>query len=304
MEIGLLTAFLGGMLALLSPCGALLPPAFFASTVGTKMQLLVHGSVFYIGLAVTLVPFGLGLGALGALLISERGLIIAITAVVLVILGIAQIFGFGFDLSRMLPGASKLQESASTRTGLLRTLLLGAVGGVAGFCAGPILGAILTLAFGQSNLWNAGALLAFYGLGMVVPLVIIAALWQKMSTRGRRLLRGRTFTVLGRELHSTSAITGTLIVGVGALFWFTNGLVSMPTLIPTDVQVWIQQRGALLANPIIDAVAILLLAAIALTIWGVRNRRRATQKQNAQDASVHASTPSPESAVGPSQQQK
>jgi cytochrome c biogenesis protein CcdA len=287
VEIGLLTAFLGGMLALLSPCGALLLPAFFASTVATKMQLLVHGAVFYLGLALTLVPFGLGLGALGSLLVSERGLIIAVTAVVLVILGLAQIFGLGFDLSRMLPGATKLQESASARTGLFRTLLLGAVGGVAGFCAGPILGAILTLAFGQSNLWNAGALLAVYGLGMVVPLVIIAALWQKMSARGRRALRGRTFTVLGREFHSTSVITGTLIVAVGALFWFTNGLISLPTLIPTDVQVWMQERGTLLANPIVDMVAIIVLAAIALTVWGVRRRRN--ESATAQESAVEQS---------------
>jgi len=287
VEIGLLTAFLGGMLALLSPCGALLLPAFFASTVATKMQLLVHGAVFYLGLALTLVPFGLGLGALGSLLVSERGLIIAVTAVVLVILGLAQIFGLGFDLSRMLPGATKLQESASARTGLFRTLLLGAVGGVAGFCAGPILGAILTLAFGQSNLWNAGALLAVYGLGMVVPLVIIAALWQKMSARGRRALRGRTFTVLGREFHSTSVITGTLIVAVGALFWFTNGLISLPTLIPTDVQVWMQERGTVLANPIVDMVAIIVLAAIALTVWGVRRRRN--ESATAQESAVEQS---------------
>ena len=275
------------MLALLSPCGALLLPAFFASTVATKMQLLVHGAVFYLGLALTLVPFGLGLGALGSLLVSERGLIIAVTAVVLVILGLAQIFGLGFDLSRMLPGATKLQESASARTGLFRTLLLGAVGGVAGFCAGPILGAILTLAFGQSNLWNAGALLAVYGLGMVVPLVIIAALWQKMSARGRRALRGRTFTVLGREFHSTSVITGTLIVAVGALFWFTNGLISLPTLIPTDVQVWMQERGTVLANPIVDMVAIIVLAAIALTVWGVRRRRN--ESATAQESAVEQS---------------
>ena len=269
MQIGLLTAFLGGMLALLSPCSALLLPAFFASTVGTKLQLLVHGWVFYLGLALTLVPFGLGLGALGSFFISERGLIIAITAVVLVVLGVAQIFGFGFDLSRLLPGATKLQESASARTGLLRTLLLGALGGVAGFCAGPILGAILTLV---------------YGLGMVVPLVVIAALWQKLSVRGRGVLRGRTFSVLGREFHSTSVITGVLIVAVGALFWFTNGLVSLPSLIPTDVLVWFQERGSVLSNPLIDVVAIIAVAAIALTVWGVSRRRNdSTQPQESID---------------------
>ncbi len=34
MDIGFVTAFVGGTLALLSPCAALLMPAFFASTVG------------------------------------------------------------------------------------------------------------------------------------------------------------------------------------------------------------------------------------------------------------------------------
>lgn len=290
MEIGLLTAFLGGMLALLSPCSALLLPAFFASTVGTKLQLLVHGAVFYVGLVLTLVPFGLGLGALGALLVSERGLIIAITSIVLVVLGIAQVFGLGFDLSRMLPGASRMQQNASARTGFLRTLLLGAVGGVAGFCAGPILGAILTLALAQSNPWNAGALLAVYGAGMVVPLVVIAALWQRMSPRGRRLLRGRSFIVLGREFHTTSVITGTLIIAVGVLFWFTNGLVSMPALIPTDVQAWIQERGSLLADPIVDIIAILALTVLALTIWGFNRRRKLARGQEIQNGSSHTTS--------------
>jgi cytochrome c biogenesis protein CcdA len=217
VEIGFLTAFLGGMLALLSPCSALLLPAFFASTVGAKLQLLTHGAVFYLGLILTLVPFGLGLGALGALLVSERGVIIAVTSAVLVALGIAQMFGFGFDLSRILPGMTRMQQDASMRTGFMRTLLLGAVGGVAGFCAGPILGAILTLALAQSNPWSAGAMLAVYGAGMVVPLIVIAALWRKMGDRGRRMLRGRSFTVFGREFHTTSVITGVVIIAVGIL---------------------------------------------------------------------------------------
>lgn len=294
MEIGFLTAFLGGMLALLSPCSALLLPAFFASTVGAKLQLLVHGAVFYLGLVLTLVPFGLGLGALGALLVSERGLIIAVTSAVLVILGIGQVFGAGFDLSRVLPGMNRMQQGAATRTGFLRTLLLGAVGGVAGFCAGPILGAILTLALAQGNTWSAGAMLAVYGAGMVVPLIIIAALWRKMSDRGRRLLRGRSFTVFGREFHTTSVITGVVIIAVGVLFWLTNGLVTMPALIPIDVQAWIQERGALLTDPVIDIVAILTLAGFALTIWAIRRHRRIAREQESRELSV-----SPRSAEVP-----
>lgn len=274
MEIGFVTAFIGGILALLSPCSALLLPAFFASTLGTRMQLLVHGSIFYLGLVITLVPFGLGLGALGTLFLEQRGLVIAVTSAVLILLGIMQALGFGFDLSRALPGAAKLQQGASKRKGFVRTLMLGAVSGVAGFCAGPILGAVLTLALGQGSVWSAGALLAVYGAGMVAPLVIIAAVWEKIGARGQKFLRGRSVTIFGRSFHLTSLITGILIVGVGLLFWFTNGLVSMPTLVPTEVQLWAQQSGAVFSSPIFDAAAILLLMILALTLWARAQRKK------------------------------
>lgn len=279
MQIGLITAFLGGVLALLSPCSALLLPAFFASTVGAKLKLLAHSAIFYLGLVVTLVPFGLGIGALGSLLMDHRGIVIAITSIILVALGVVQALGFGFDLSRILPGAAQTQQRAHRRTGLVRTFLLGAVGGVAGFCAGPILGAVLTLAMGRGNTWEAGVLLAVYGAGMVVPLLLIAALWEKLGTRGQRLLRGRTVTVLARPLHTTSLITGLLIIGVGLLFWFTNGLVAMPSLVPTSVQAWMQEQGGVLANPVFDIVVIIAVATAALIIWGLGRRRAARRAE-------------------------
>lgn len=276
MEVSLITAFLGGALALLSPCSALLLPAFFASTVGARLGLLAHGAVFYLGLIITLVPFGLGIGALGTLIMTERGLVIALTSLLLVGFGIAQMLGLGFDLSRILPGAAGLQSKASAGTGFVRTLLLGAAGGIAGFCAGPILGAILTLALAQGNPWSAGGLLAVYGAGMVVPLMIIAALWQRLGTRGRGILRGRAFTVFGRQLHATSVITGLMITAVGVLFWTTNGLVSLPSLVPTDVLMRFQERSALLVNPVFDLVVILVLLVAALAAWAATRRKQLT----------------------------
>src|SRR5690606_10548250 len=278
MEVGLLTAFLGGILALLSPCGALLLPAFFASSVASRLGLVVHGIIFFSGLALTLVPLGLGLGALGALFATGRGVLITVTSIVLVLLGLAQAAGFGFDLARLLPGATRLRERASHRRGLTRTFLLGAAGGVAGFCAGPILGAVLTLAMAHGDTLTAGLLLAVYSAGMVVPLVVLAAVWEQLGTRGRKVLRGRGFTVLGRELHTTSVITGLLIAGVGVLFYLTNGLVTMPSLLPTSVQAWLQGRSSILAHPVIDLAVIALAAAAALIAWGfIRRRRRARE---------------------------
>lgn len=273
MDIGLVTAFFGGMLAILSPCGALLLPAFFASTVGVGPRLLLHGGIFYLGLLLVLVPLGVGAGALGTLFLTHRMLIIGIASAILVIFGILQVFGVGFDPAKFLPGGQTLQRKAASSAGLIKTFLLGATSGVAGFCAGPILGAVLTLAAAQGNLVTAGALLALYGAGMVVPLLIIAAMWGRLGIRGRGMLRGRSFTVLGREFHTTSVITGVLIIVVGIIFWITNGLVSMPSLLPTSVSAWLQGQSSLLANGWVDLAVILALIAVAL-FFIVRARAR------------------------------
>src|SRR5699024_11204852 len=141
----LLTSFLGGVLALLIPCVALLLPAFFVSVIGQLMRLVLHGDVFYLGLMITMLPLDLLLVALGNHLTQYRNALIIVTSVILMLLGLAQAAGFGFDLSKAFPGAGSLQQRAHQKTGFIRTLLLGAASGVAGFCAGPILGAILTL---------------------------------------------------------------------------------------------------------------------------------------------------------------
>lgn len=274
MEIGLLTAFLGGVLALLSPCGALLLPGFFASTVTTRARLLPHAAVFYLGLVLTLVPLGVGAGALGALLAGHRTLLIAGTSLVLIVLGAAHALGLGFDLSRMLPGIDRAQRASSRGAGLPRTFLLGAVGGVAGFCAGPILGAVLTLAMGQGSMTLAAILLAVYGAGMVAPLMVLAALWERLSPRARSLLRGREFTVLGRRLHTTTVLTGLVIIALGVLFWSTNGLVTMPSLIPTSALARWQENTAVLSGPATQVAVIVALALLGLALWWRSDRRR------------------------------
>lgn len=273
MDIGILTALIGGALALLSPCGALLLPAFFASTAGSGPRLWAHGGLFSVGLLVVLVPLGLGAGVLGTLFASHREVIVIGASVLMMVLGLVQLLGFGFDPSRFVPGAEQLQKQANQRTGWVKTLLLGAVSGVAGLCAGPILGAVLTLAAAKNDVWSAGALLAVYGLGMVVPLMILASVWSRLSPRGKARLRGKSFTVFGREFHTTSVITGAIIILVGVLFWTTNGLINMPELLPAGASAWLQESTAVLSNPLVDALLLLVVVGIILGFW-IRARYR------------------------------
>ena len=279
MEVGLLTAFLGGALALLSPCGALLLPGFFASTVTSRAALLPHALVFYLGLAVTLVPLGVGAGALGALVVGHRTLLIGLTSAVLVLLGALHALGLGFDLSRLLPGFDRLQQRSTRGAGFASTFVLGAVGGIAGFCAGPILGAVLTLAMGQGSMLLAGILLAVYGAGMVVPLTVLAAVWNRLGDRGRSRLRGRQFTLLGRRLHTTTFVTGLVIIALGILFWTTNGLVTLPSLVPTSTLARWQASSVGLNDPVVQVGAILALGLLALLLWWRRDRWRRREEE-------------------------
>ncbi|BAC17122.1 cytochrome C biogenesis protein transmembrane region [Corynebacterium efficiens YS-314] len=281
MDIGLVSAFLGGVLALLSPCAALLLPAFFASSVGAGPRLLLHGVIFYAGLLILLIPLGLGAGLLGELFVTQRQTIIVVSSVILVLLGMVQIFGQGFDVSRLLPGGSTLRSRAGVSTGLGKSLVLGMTSSVAGFCAGPILGAVLTLAATSGNSVSAALILSAYGAGMVVPLMVIAALWSRMGQRGQRMLRGRVFTFLGRQWHTTPVLSGGLIIIVGVIFWTTNGLVGVPELIPAETQAWLQQTASLFGNPLIDIVAIIIAAAVILILWNRRQRHHRSTTRTA-----------------------
>lgn len=273
MEIGLVSAFVGGLLALLSPCGALMLPAFFASTIGSGPRLWLHGGVFYLGMTLVLVPLGVGAGALGTLLVVHRSAIVIGCAVLMVVLGCVQLLGFGIDFERLVPGTTVLRERSLSATGLAKSALLGAGSGIAGFCAGPILGAILTLAAAQGDILTAGTLLAVYGAGMVIPLLLLASMWGRVGGPVRKALKGRTFLVFGRKLHSTSVISGLLVVAAGVLFGFTNGFVNLPHLLPPAMEDWLQERTAVLGNPLWDVLALVLLVCVAAVWWWRRSKR-------------------------------
>src|SRR5699024_12207628 len=94
-------------------------------------------------------------------------------------------------------------------------------------------GAALTMASTTGSIVLGGIMLAVYGAGVVVPLFIVAALWTRVGTRPRSVLRGGSVSFFGLRLPIMSMFTGVLMIAVGVVFWATNGLVSAPSLVPT-----------------------------------------------------------------------
>jgi cytochrome c biogenesis protein CcdA len=96
VEVSYLASFVGGLLSLLSPCSALLLPAFFAYAFQSRRELVGRTAVFYLGLAATLVPIGIGISAVSALVYGHRNALITISGLVIIGMGVLQLLGRGF----------------------------------------------------------------------------------------------------------------------------------------------------------------------------------------------------------------
>ncbi|SCG76478.1 cytochrome c biogenesis CcdA family protein [Micromonospora coxensis] len=268
-DIGYLAALLGGVLALLSPCSAMLLPAFFAYAFQNPRQLLARTGVFYLGLAAVLVPLGVGSTAVAGAFFQHRDTLILLAGWAIIILGIVQLAGKGFAFAP----AQRLMGRI-TGDSALSVLALGAVYGLAGFCSGPILGGILTVAATSAQPAAGGALLAVYALGMTVPLLLLALVWDRWRIGERRWLRGRQFSVGRLRLHTTSTISGLLFVALGVLFLVFDGTAGLAGGFGlTDLEGAAQEWVTTTVGGMSDLALLLAVALGALGVLVYRWRR-------------------------------
>jgi cytochrome c biogenesis protein CcdA len=267
VEASFLASFLGGVLSLLSPCSALLLPAFFAYAFQSRRELVGKTAVFYLGLAATLVPLGMGISAVSVLVYGHRGALITASGLLIIALGILQLAGGGFTIGPLARLSGKVQGDPSSA---LSTFALGAVYGFAGFCSGPILGAILTVAAASGGVLRGAALLAVYAAGMAAPLFLLAVFWDRLDL-GRRWLRGREVSLGRFRLHTTNLLSGLMFIILGVIFITYEGTSSLAGFYESNgatdlafaAEQWTKDLvGRVPAGALLGAVAVLFAALI------------------------------------------
>lgn len=277
IDIGYAGAFLGGLFALISPCSALLLPAFFAYAFPSRTALIGRTLVFYAGLAAVLVPLGLGTGWASRLVYGHQTALTTTAGALLIGLGAVQILGGGFTL----PGLSGLTARLGGDSPAA-VLALGAVSGLTGFCAGPILGAVLTIAATSGTALRGGALLAVYAAGMTAPLFLLAALWDRYALRRRRWLRGRAVRLGRLRLHTTSLASGLVFVILGVLFLTfggTQGLTFLAT--PPRWEAALQTAASSVDTRLPDLllIALAIVVVAVVTAWRLRRSQGPARPQ-------------------------
>ncbi|MBB4855219.1 cytochrome c biogenesis protein CcdA [Mycobacteroides chelonae] len=271
IDVGVLGALLGGVLTLISPCSAMLLPSFFAYSFDRTGLLLRRTALFYLGMLTVLVPLGAGVGAIGALLTEYRSQVTTAGGLLMIVLGVAIIAGFGFRVGPAARAAARLDLSSG-----LSVLMLGTVYALAGFCSGPILGSVLTVAaIGSSPIYGA-LLMSLYSLGMAAPLFVLAYAWGRLGLSDRRWIRGREIRIGRFRTHSTNLVSGAMFILIGAFFVATDGTATLGGITGSDTQFDVQARLQDLTSGLPNAAVALVSACAVFAVVLVRLLRHRT----------------------------
>ncbi len=180
-------------------------PALRVVPVPTRRRAVAGALLFILGFSALFAFYGAAFGSLGSTLrLHEKGLA-QILGIVLVVLGL--LFAGAFD--RFSFAGRIVKPSARPKAGLAGAPLVGVLFGLGWTpCAGPTLGAVLTLTLATGTAAR-GALLAFvYALGVGIPFLIVAfAVDRGMSVFGFARRNAKLITRIG----------GILLIVVGLL---------------------------------------------------------------------------------------
>lgn len=237
VRVAFATAFVGGVLSLMSPCAGAVLPAFFAYSFRSVGRLVPMTYVFYLGLAVVFVPLGFASSLVAGLVADHADAIYLVAGALLVGLGLATLAGIDLGQVTRLAGRdpSTVGQArvASAGSETARVFALGTVFGFAtSSCTAPIIGAMATLAVG-AGLSSLHAMLLFlvFALGIVAPLFVLAFLFERRPGLARRLAHARPWTLrLGRwthAFHPVHAVTGIVLVVLGVVFATTRGTLDL-----------------------------------------------------------------------------
>lgn len=268
IDIGYAGALLGGIATILSPCSAMLLPAFFAYAFASTRTLVLRTAVFWFGLMATLVPMGIAAGTVGSLFVRQRATFVAVAAGAVIVLGIVQALGVRIPL---------LGARAARDTGNLSVFLLGTVYGIAGACSGPILGAVLSVAaMGQDSV-RGGVLLGIFSAGMVLPLMVLALLWDVLDLGSRGLLRPRPVKLGPVSTTGGQLLSGLLFVAIGIGMLVTDGFSGLGGLVDAETQQGLEVTILGVAARVADLVVVVLLvmfvaSCVAVHQWAAGRR--------------------------------
>lgn len=273
MGPALLIAFIGGALTILTPCGPMLLPSFFAWSFSSPTAMARRTGQFTIGLLAGAVPMGVVVGGLGYWLRGSLGTLTTVAAILIICFAVLQFFDVPIrlpqrkakvgaleaqpmpNLAAQTTGAEDQKESgpstppAATQkkasSGALSVIILGFSYSLAAIgCSGPILGAVLSFStvFASAGIMSGVLAMAFYALGMAFPVVMLAFIWDRFNLGQARWMKPHPLKVLGRWTTRGNMVSGVIMGALGVFLLIFGRAATMPSALTTSQQVDLEKR--------------------------------------------------------------
>ncbi|TSC81761.1 MAG: cytochrome c bioproteinis protein, transmembrane region [Parcubacteria group bacterium Gr01-1014_20] len=212
----ILAAFLAGMVALFAPCCiTVLLPAYLASAFREKKNIIRMTLLFFLGIAVVLIPIGLGAAWLASIFQDFHKEMYLIGGTFMIILAIFSIFGKSIAMIPMLKNIKPKLSASHPKS----VFLLGILSGAATSCCAPVLAGAVTLAVVSGAFWKALIVTFAYVFGMVFPLFLAAYFYDKFKLEKSKIIQGKVmeFRIRGKDyfIHSTNLLAAGIFFLIG-----------------------------------------------------------------------------------------
>jgi cytochrome c-type biogenesis protein len=211
--LGVVVAFVAGVLSFLSPCVLPLVPSYLGFLTGMTLpeasvrrhRVLLHALLFVGGFSLVFILLGASATALGRALNYYQIWLQRVGGVLIILFGLVCLGAFNL---RLLSRERRIQLDRKP-VGYLGSALVG-MAFAAGWtpCIGPVLGGILGLAATSGDVSRGMALLAVYSAGLALPFLIAAVAVESFL---------EWFQRFRRFLPWVMRISGALLVIVGVL---------------------------------------------------------------------------------------
>lgn len=222
----IIASFLAGMVALFAPCCiGFIFPAYMASVFKKKTKIIRMTLVFFAGIAVILVPIGLGAAWLAGFFRDFHIEMYLVGGVFMLVLAVMAILSKSITLfpglKNKIGGASPKSGEAGEPMSSKSVFGLGVLSGAATSCCAPVLAGAMTLAVVSGAFWKALVVVFAYVLGMVFPLFIAAYFYDTLKLENTKLVKGKLVKLnLGIKkitVHTTNLLSAGIFALMGVV---------------------------------------------------------------------------------------
>lgn len=210
--VALAVAAAAGVIAFLSPCVLPVVPGYVGYVSGLAggegrgehdRRRMVSGSLLFVaGFALVFMALGGFVGALGHLLQSHAVWVERISGAVVILMGLVFL--------GVIPGLSGEKRIAGRPdAGLWGAPLMGMIFGLSWTpCMGPTYSAVVALSLDGASIGRGAAVALAYALGLGIPFVLFALLFDRALSASKALARRR---------RAISLLSGALLIAIGVL---------------------------------------------------------------------------------------